>query len=225
MKIHILASDPGSKNYGIAVCLLDLTNRAKPKFSVLRYGMLSNPVNDLRYPEMSKQRDLFLKEVRSFLADAQVNPKQINLVICERFMTRGLLGTLVEYVAYMIGLLHSEFSHSSFRAIQASTWKNAFKARTGFKLDKESLVYAKAKQAKILPHEVDAILIGAYGANAILHLKNFQLLNLRAIFHEMSDRRRRSLRVVSAKKLPKQPRRKVQTRGKKRNGREKGRSA
>lgn len=213
MKINILASDPGARNYGISLVELDLSDRKTPRFRVLYYGMLQNTVNDLRHPTLLEQKKAFIAEVKD-LVRKFLPEQKVHLVIAERFMTRGLLGTLIEYVSFMLGVLHSEFKGSSFRAIQASTWKNDFRRKTGHQLNSKGELYKTVKMdLGMKPHELDAILIGIYGAHVVMRKKNYMFLNLKELFRELPvGGNRPSTKKVSGRKVPVQRKRRVPVR-------------
>lgn len=146
---RILTCDPGTKNFGIAcVGVKD----GKP--DVIANAVLTNPMYELT-SDVMRQRDLFTKEMRQWFK--LYNP---NLVIAERFQTRGNGGPTIETVSLMLGLLGA-FRKIPYKYVIAGQWKNAFNKRWA-EGDKEFLkgLYGDCLTT---PHQLDATLIGIYG--------------------------------------------------------------
>lgn len=142
---RILALDPGSKNTGISVVAMH-----NNKTQVIANSILTNPLHDLT--KFLEQREIFRKEIDSWIQT--YNP---NGIIIERFLSRGLLGSLGEIVSIMIGIISERYS-LPIKLITASTWKNQWNRKfSEYPLDE---LY---KQCKITPHQLDAILIGRFG--------------------------------------------------------------
>lgn len=144
---RILTNDPGTRNYGIAcVGVKD----GKP--DVIASALLTNPMTSLTADVMG-QRDLFTEEVRQW--HKLYSP---DLVIAERFQTRGNGGPTIELVSTMNALLGA-MRRIPYKYIPASQWKVPFNRRWG---DKEFLkgLYADCLTT---PHQLDAVLIGIYG--------------------------------------------------------------
>lgn len=146
---RILACDPGTKNFGIS-CV----GVKDGKVDVIANAVLTNPMYELTANVM-RQRDLFSAEVRQWFK--LYSP---NLVIAERFQTRGNGGPTIETVSLMLGLLGA-FRKVPYKYVVASQWKNAFNKRWA-EGNKEFLkgLYADCLTT---PHQLDASLIGVYG--------------------------------------------------------------
>lgn len=142
---RILAFDPGSKNMGISIVNID---RKTFEIRVLANATMSYPIHDVK--KVTKQRDLFVEEVSQWIS--LFCP---NAIIAERFQSRGLMGTTVECVGIMLGILLQFNLPTKF--ITASTWKNCFQKRFGVNLRE---VY---KTIPTTPHQLDSSLIGCYG--------------------------------------------------------------
>ena len=139
----VLACDPGSVNFGIA--LVGLRND-KPK--VYANAVLMAPVNDL--VQFNRSSAEFLAEFDQWMA---FKPDGI---VAERFQTRGNGGPLIEQVSAMLGLVKGRY-HIPVKLTVASTWKNKVQRRFGIDLKE---VYA---EADVQPHQIDACLIGVFG--------------------------------------------------------------
>lgn len=117
----------------------------------------------------------FKKEFISYLD--KWNPRR---VLAERFMPRGIRGTLIEVVNIMIGIMAAICVRRkiNFRVLTASTWKNRVSAR--FKKETDSVkpmefIYKnfKVKQR----HYVDALLIAHFRNDpSFSKFKNIQYL-------------------------------------------------
>jgi hypothetical protein len=138
----ILACDPGTANFGIA-----LVGLVKGKPRVYANAVMMRPMNDLK--KVNKQGSQFKLELAQWLS---ARPGGI---IAERFQTRGIGGTTIETVSCMLGIL-SCFG-LPMKAVVASQWKNEFKRRFGQDLKE---LYPTVSVA---PHQLDAALIGIYG--------------------------------------------------------------
>ena len=146
---RILTCDPGTKNFGIA-CV----GVKDQKIDVIANAVLTNPMYELT-ADVMRQRDLFSKEIRQWFK--MYNP---NLVIAERFQTRGNGGPTIETVSLMLGLLGA-FKRIPYKYVIAGQWKNAFNKRWA-EGDKEFLK-GLYKDCLTTPHQLDATLIGVYG--------------------------------------------------------------
>lgn len=154
MKRHVtltvLAHDPGKTNYGIAV-VQGQAVRNKLQVKVLLTKKLRRPLKRLKDPEQ------LTAEVGAYLGEVGrlVEKYKPDLMIFERFMSRGIKGTTIEVVNVMLGALHCTFKQTLV-PIAAVTWKSQFKRRWKFDLDRAY------KECKTEPHLVDATLMGIY---------------------------------------------------------------
>lgn len=154
---RILACDPGTKNFGIA-CV----GVRDGKVDVIASAVLTHPMYELT-ADVMRQRELFSKEIRQWFK--LYSP---NLVIAERFQTRGNGGPTIETVSLMLGLLGA-FKRIPYKYVIAGQWKNAFNKRWA-NGDKEFLkdLY---KDCRTTPHQLDASLIGVYGLEYALRVE------------------------------------------------------
>lgn len=142
----MLAMDPGSRNFGIALVGLE---RGKPKCYL--NSVMMRPVNDLVAFALTRKN--FLTEVKGWM---KYGP---NGIIAERFQTRGgsSMGPLIEQVSAMLGLIGGTYPDVPIKLTIASVWKNSMQRR--FQNDLKE-VY---KRVRVQPHQLDASLIGIYG--------------------------------------------------------------
>lgn len=140
----ILAMDPGSRNFGIA--LVGLEN-GKPR--VYMNSVMMRPLNDL--VAFARTRKNFLIEIAGWM---RFSP---NGVVAERFQTRGNGGPLIEQVSAMLGLIGGRYPDLPIKLIIASSWKQSMQRRFGIDLKE---VYPNME---VQPHQLDASLIGIYG--------------------------------------------------------------
>lgn len=140
----LVASDPGSKNYGIA--LVGVKGKA---VKVYANAMMMRPVNDLvNFNSISQE---FVEELDRWVA---AKPQGF---VAERFQIRGVsMGPLIEQVSAMLGLIKGRYQLPVKLTI-ASAWKNRVQRR--FDIDLKE-VY---ETTRALPHQLDATLIGIFG--------------------------------------------------------------
>jgi hypothetical protein len=161
-KARIFSMDPGSTNYGMAVV------EATPEggIRIVANSLCSNPVYDLT--QFNEQRKAYIAEI-----DQWVKLYEPNGLVAERFLSRGLQGSLGEYVSCMIGFTAQEYDHLSFLAPMAATWKVPLQKRFGFDLKE---LY---KQCGTTPHQLDACFIGIYALEKGLGEKlNYDPVNI-----------------------------------------------
>lgn len=92
--------------------------------------------------------------------------------VAERYMTRGIKGSLIEMVAIMIGAVFGIYHRKmAFRFIIAAEWKNQAN-----KIGNLKAFYKEAKKFGVTPHQVDACFIGIYVAHRLVGLKGFEFL-------------------------------------------------
>lgn len=155
--LRVLALDPGTKNFGVFGGVLhgavDM-HGVKPVVTT----MLKNPLTSLTADVMGATSNFMIE--LDFLMDL-VQP---DIVVIERFQTRGLMGTTVELVGFMLGLIAGHINrrnsdhnlHTVFRPIVASQWKNAVNKKADL-LE----IYAKL-DGPHQHHRLDAFLMALY---------------------------------------------------------------
>jgi len=178
----VVSFDPGSKNFGFAC------SKVTASLTVLEVGQIeatvSNLTNAISYKKITKlQREkakakgkprLLIKDQPStppFMdglgnfyrtINTLMSEYRPNIVIAERFQTRGLKGTTIEAISIMLGViaLYCHRNKIQFILVTAATWKN--QANRLFKLDD---FYVVGKDMGFTPHECDALIMGLYAAS------------------------------------------------------------
>jgi hypothetical protein len=139
----LAAFDPGYANFGYAI--VEVT---KPR-------VLYNGMNSATIRHLTKEGLPEIAEYKEFLTYL-IKTKKCSMLIAERFQSRGLQGNSGELVSFMLGIANVKFP--KMRVIIASQWKTAY-ARAGLDLKQ---FYVDMRP--ITPHQIDAALIGLYGA-------------------------------------------------------------
>lgn len=175
--VTILAHDPGSHNYGIAVIRVELPEDPDRKvllkglgFSVLYASKMEHSFTTL------KDAALADREMIAYLNELEGLRRKYNpdLQIAERYMSRRMGGVTIELVNMLLGTLRvfSLRRGIPIRLIPASQWKNELKRR---EVDLKEVYKEAKREHKRTPHEVDAVMIGLYGAFSLMKLKAFSV--------------------------------------------------
>jgi hypothetical protein len=157
----VLGIDPGKRNFGVSIVGVSKTCQT---YKIYKTCMLLNAVTDFKdSTAASKQAMAFKREVQGYL-----KKYKIDLIVVERFMVRGRYnGATSEYISAMIGILL--VLGVKVCIVTPPEWKNAFNKKFDLKE-----VY---KRTKIVPHIIDATLIGIYGAAKVSKLDKFKCVN------------------------------------------------
>lgn len=154
--INVLACDPGSANFGWSVLSGKKVDEVVT-FKVIANGMCPCPIKQVKNStDLQSQQIAFGAWFENI-----VDTYDIDAVCAERFMARGLLGALGEYIGIMMGmmgLLLIQKGKKPLKIFPAATWKNAVRRNSG---DKEFLSKAY-KLTGVLPHQLDAVMIGIW---------------------------------------------------------------
>lgn len=151
-KHRIMSFDPGTRNMGVACVGVDKHDRLRP----IANSVLTYPIESL-VDNYLTNRARFCAEVKLWLD--KFDP---DLIIAERFQTRGNGGPLIELVSTMNAVIGMMRPKTPFKFVTAATWKNKFNRRFETQLDE---VYANCLTT---PHAMDATLIGCYGLELAL---------------------------------------------------------
>ena len=143
----ILSIDPGKVNMGYGII-----QQKDGKYRIVKRGMIKNTIQDLKAYNLKDTVLRFHQEI-----EGMIDEFNITEVSMERFVSRGLLGSLSEYICIMQGILAINPKVKVFNLVTAATWKNSF--NKSFNLNE---FYKMARKVKIQPHEIDAIMIGLY---------------------------------------------------------------
>jgi len=167
--------DPGTTNYAASVIKLASSSRLKIRVmgTKLVYDTIKNPAT-------------IRNEYRSFMAEilsleSEFGP--FDLVVAERFQSRGLKGITIESINMMLGILVTLYPQ--LHLYTASTWKNSFNRR--FKEEDvkplnelydelKELVKPLPKAERKTVHELDCSLMGIYHACKHFDLEPFECL-------------------------------------------------
>ncbi len=148
----VVAHDPGTKNYGYAITQGRVKNG---KFQVRFWenGKLYRTVLQLKdSTPMRESLQQYLEDISSIYKRC---PHPV-VTIAERYMTRGIRGTLVECVNVMLGALVTQIEPSSkLKLVAAVTWKREME-RCGLDLKE---MY---RLARVSAHQIDASLMSLF---------------------------------------------------------------
>lgn len=154
----ILAIDPGKVNMGYSVIEYDDDTAT---INILEVGMVKHTIQDLKGYNIKPVVLAFNKEICTLIRKYKVTE-----LTMERFVSRGLLGSLSEFICIMQGILAINTKIKIFNLVTAATWKNCF--NKNYVLND---YYKEAKKLKIEPHEIDAVMLGLYFINKELFLR------------------------------------------------------
>lgn len=188
--IRILANDPGTKSYGIAVIEVKLPKpltkeQQRPKnnnqplkslpFRVLHTRKLKHCYTNLKNASVIGSETIeYIKEISQLVVEYDVD-----FIIAERYQSRRMGGTTIELVNMMLGTLRgiAHVKNTPLKVMPASQWKVPLKNK---EFDLEAL-YKEAKVFKVSDHEVDACFIGLYGAFTLTRRKPFFMTNVQSL--------------------------------------------
>lgn len=174
MAITVLSMDPGTSNYAASV-LRVASDDTRMKVKVVGTRLVENTV---KVPA-----DL-VPELRSYISEIRYLEHlygPFDLVVAERFQSRGLKGTTIEAINMMLGAL--AVTYPELTIYTASTWKNAFNRKLDpFNLkdlydDLKELVKPIPKAERSTVHELDCSLMGIYHACKELGFDTFHMFD------------------------------------------------
>lgn len=176
MTITVLSMDPGTTNYAASV--LRFAPGPRLKMKVLGTKLVENTVRNPAALNVEYRR--FMSEI--LILESEFGP--FDLVVAERFQSRGLKGTTIESINMMLGVLATMYPQLALYT--ASTWKNSFNRRfneDGVKAlnelydDLKALVKPQPKIERRTNHELDCSLMGIYHACKHLEVDPFECLD------------------------------------------------
>ena len=155
--LRVLGFDPGVANFGVFGGVLHGVKSIK-RVSPIVSTMLRNTIRSLT-GDFSDNLSAFRSEVENHIR--RVNP---DVVVIERFQSRGLRGPVVELVSFMIGAISGIVArmeeelghHIVLKVVVASQWKN--EVNRSFGLD---TLYSQLKPTQY--HRLDAFLMSMVG--------------------------------------------------------------
>jgi hypothetical protein len=151
--LTILGLDPGTRNFALFVGKVRVKNDSITKITPIESLMLKHTISDFRFLEAELKA--FRKEI-----GRQLERHKPDIVVIERFQSRGNLGGLLEYANVMLGavatLTQRYCPEARICIITAAAWKN--KINRVRKLDE---LYRFGKL--IGPHRIDAAMLALTG--------------------------------------------------------------
>lgn len=167
--MRILSMDPGTSNYAASI----LEVRAKSgvlHYRVLAKGFVENTI--VNPQKICDQGHAFQREIRGI--EKRFGP--FDLVVAERYQSRGMGGTTIESVNMMLGIL-SVMYRDTMTIYTAATWKNKVNKFFDLKqlyLDrKELMVPVRPITDRLTDHETDCTLMGMYHAGQVLGVEPY----------------------------------------------------
>jgi hypothetical protein len=158
MALTVLSMDPGTTNFAASVL------RVAPSGDVLKTKVIGSRLisNTIKVPgDLQREARAFRSEV--FSLEHMYGP--FDLVVAERFQSRGLKGTTIESINMMLGVL--AVMYDSLTVYTAATWKNAFNRKFDLKdlyeVQKISNKPIKKSERRTI-HELDCTLMGVFHA-------------------------------------------------------------
>jgi hypothetical protein len=177
-----ISHDPGTKakqgkdrgSYAYAVVRGSVGKSGKLSLAILRNGTLPETVSQI------KRGKLHHKQMSGFM---QLNKELFqkykpDFFVAERFMTRGIKGMTVESVNMMLGALVNRIG-IPYELFPAVTWKVEV-AKWGINLKQ---LY---KLVKVVPHQVDAVMLAAFALAKALGAKRTKL-NLKLLTKQIEE--------------------------------------
>jgi hypothetical protein len=161
--LRVLGLDPGTANFGAFGGIIG----AKAVEPILT-EMISTALKAFTGADFNIRLDAFIKDIDRILAI--VDP---DVVLIERFQTRGLQGTTVELVGFMIGIVASRLKiyeiaknkTVNLRPIIAGQWKNCLNKNSKIPLDDMYKMLGSTK----LHHRLDAMMMASYAVGDSLY--------------------------------------------------------
>lgn len=145
--MFVLGMDPGLKSYGVSIVeVTDSSHR------IIYTGILENPITDVA--KIGSQKESMKHELRLLMGHYGSYPP--DLIVMERFTSRGLRGSLGEKIALMMGVVVEGLEYQDVMLVTPAIWKNAANQKFDLKL--------AYKYCAATPHELDSSAMALYGA-------------------------------------------------------------
>lgn len=159
----IIGLDPGTKNYAYSIIEVSpwITSKGSTlKVNPIKTGILCNTITSLS--DVQKTMNAYLMEIGMLFSDPTYVCEGI---VVEQYQSRGSQNKLLELVNLMLGGLITRYDYIPLSIFSAASWKKSIKQR--FDLDGEYKIIT------CTPHEMDATLIGVYGAFKLHKIKPY----------------------------------------------------
>ena len=165
----VLSCDPGTKNFAVSL----LTARKveeKLRFKIHGTLILDSTVTQLKQ-DVGRELRNFTNDFDTITGNHNVVP---DALFMERFQARGLGGTTIECINFMLGaMIYKYHETTDIRLPTAATWKNRINKHVDLKN-----AYKKYNLHRVItnktPHELDAVLIGMYACYQHFGLPDFE---------------------------------------------------
>ena len=169
--------DMGSKNTAASVIHVYSKGPVISRIERISSEMITPLINDLTQTGEASAFFQFTKAVLKW-----INKYKPDIVMCERFISRGLRGSIGEKVTYMLGIIATicRRKNIKFILVSAQSWKNTF-CRRHFSKDKLEAMYLAVRKKNA--HLVDSFLIAVFAAGG------FPFLNEKRIDKLMENMR------------------------------------
>lgn len=168
-EIVVLSCDPGTRNYATALTKGRLMSDGSVKIKIIGTSVLSSTFRDLK-TSVSFSLKNFIAEIDA-IVDQYGNPNEI---IMERFQSRGMGGTTIECVNFMIGSMVYHFQdEADVRLVTAAQWKNRANARVDYKNTPKAYNLHRVITNKT-EHELDAVMMGIYYIHQLFEKEDFE---------------------------------------------------
>lgn len=162
MPIRVLSMDPGTAAYAASVLTVSPSDE-RLRVRVDGTCMVKNTVRDM------KKLVLHVKAFQSEMRRLTRNHGPFDLVVAERFQSRGNKGTTIESINVMLGVLATMYPQ--LVVYTAATWKNRANAHFDLKSLyaelKEEMRPLKPRERRQI-HELDCATMGVYHASKSL---------------------------------------------------------
>lgn len=167
-KITVFSCDPGTKNFACALTEYTYNKNRITNVRIIGTCMFEETLTSLK-EDVTESLALFRKKMRKL-----VKGQDIGAVCFERFQSRGLKGTTIENINFMLSQLAYVFKKHDPMFILASTWKNRINKFDGIALKEVYKDYHLTRVASTKKdHELDAVLIGMYRVHKLLGFPDF----------------------------------------------------
>lgn len=176
----VLSLDPGTSNFAASVLRI---GEREGKLKVRCIGSTMVPCTIKKPAEAGQEHQAFVQWIR----DVSRDHGPFDLVVAERFQSRGHKGNTIESINMMLGILAYLYK-DRLTLYTASTWKNSFNRALGYKEALKDVYEEHAHLNRDVPkadrhtiHELDCTLMAVYHA-----AKHFNLVP----FENVSDTKR-----------------------------------
>lgn len=168
-EIQVFSCDPGTRNYAAAMTRGRLMSDGSIKIKIIGTRILQSTFRDLK-TSVSFSLKNFIGEIDSIVQKYG----EPNEIIMERFQSRGMGGTTIECVNFMIGGIVYHFQdEADVKLVTAAQWKNRANARVDYKNTPKAYDLHRVITDKT-EHELDAVMMGIYYIHQLFGAEDYQ---------------------------------------------------